>query len=64
MLEMINFVFPNFMVRGGEGGDGGTAEAAGPTIFFSDTVMHLRVRNISRKPIENISYTGTLILDM
>ena len=28
-------------------------------LYFSDTVLHLRVRNISHAPIENICCTGS-----
>ena len=31
--------------------------------LFSDTVLHLRVRNISHVPIQNIWCTGCLLLD-
>ena len=31
--------------------------------LFSDTVLHLRVRNISHSPIQNIWCTGSLLLD-
>ena len=32
-------------------------------LYFSDTVLHLRVRNISHAPIQNIWCTGSLLLD-
>ena len=31
--------------------------------FFSDTELHLRVRNISRAPIQNICYSDSLLFD-
>ena len=32
-------------------------------LYFSDTVLHLRVRNISHAPIQYIWCTGSLLLD-
>ena len=32
-------------------------------LYFSDTMRHLRVRNISHAPIQNIWCTGSLLLD-
>ena len=32
-------------------------------IYFSDTVLHLEVRNISHAPIQNIWWTGSLLRD-
>ena len=56
-------------VGGGEGGDGvingSLRPSRGPraNLYFSHTVLHLRVRNTSHAPIQNICYTGSLLLD-
>ena len=50
-------------------GEGVVAGSLGPSrgrrsnIYFSDTVLHLIVRNISHAPIQYIWHTGSLLLD-
>ena len=48
-------------VGGGEGGGG--VDCLVFDTYFSDTVLHLRVRNISHAPIQYIWCTGSLLLD-
>ena len=56
-------------VGGGEGGGGVDCWVLRPcrsrrsNLYFSDTVLHLRVRNISHAHIQNILCTGSLLLD-
>ena len=53
----------------GEGGGGVDCCVFRPSrgrrsnLYFSDTVLHLIVRNISHAPIQNIWCTGSLLLD-
>ena len=56
-------------VGGGEGGGGvdclvfEAEQGRRSNLYFSDTVLHLRVRNISHAPIQYIWCTGSLLLD-
>ena len=44
--------------------DGGAEQVSKVQFFSSDTVLHLRVRNISRAPIKSICSTCSSLLDL
>ena len=49
---------------GGDGGVGVVEQVSQVQSLFSDTVLHLRVQNISRAPIQRICCTCSLLLDL